>query len=197
MEIRRRTRSQSHVNSDNTMMTMEDVHFLDSSGNDLGPVLTSAGRIQRLPEDSPALKGAIWSHCGQQIRLMFDAWVEVCPTPTLDGLVVYGYPKDHKEFGRPDNAAIYNADGTLRCRLAVPRPLTRYLPGTTSSADVVAQMQADGFWQIGRGYGDGIEDRNVPWMWADIGYGFDAYERRYFDPRSGKFDQLHFSIGRR
>ena len=24
------------------MMTMEDVHFLDSSGNDLGPVLTSA-----------------------------------------------------------------------------------------------------------------------------------------------------------
>lgn len=127
---------------------------------------------------------------------MFDAWVDMLPTPTCDGLVVYGFPEDHPRFSCPNNAAIYNADGSLRCQLIPPPVLARSLPGTTLTPEQIHRMQPDGFWNVGCGRGDGIEDGETPWMWAHIGYGYDTFECRYFDPRTGKFDDEHFSVGR-
>lgn len=181
------------------MRGMDEIHYLDSSGHDLGPGLTRDGRIRRLPEESPALKGTTWLHCGRRVTIMFDAWVEICPTPTFDGLVVYGYPWGHNEFGRPDNAVIYNADGTLRCRLRAPVPLVRQLPGYTLTPEQIAKLKPEGFWQVGwrvNEFGQ-VCDWLAPYvMWAEIGLFEYAYECRFFDPTTGEFDLKHAAAGR-
>jgi hypothetical protein len=120
-------------------------------------------------------------------------------TPLYDAFVMV-FPKwPAAPFQLPNNAAIYNADGSLRCQLFVPKVLTPSLPGTTLTAEDIKRMPPDGFWEIGtrvNEFGD-VCDWLAPYlMWANIGYGYDTYECRYFDPTTGVFDTEHFSAGR-
>lgn len=179
------------------MTVVSDLAYIDSSGQDFGLVVDAEGRMRVLDEDQPAPRGIRWIADDREIRLVFDAWVEFCVAPEIGAVVVYGFPSNHKSFARPDNAAIYNADGTVRCRLRVPKVLARAFPGCTLTPEAIAVLPPDGFWRIGKGCSDGIKDLSVPWMWAEIGYGYDFFERRYFDPRTGRFDTTHFSAGRR
>lgn len=130
-------------------------------------------------------------------RMSFGCSIVACPSPDWSSLIFVFPEWPVAPFQTPDNAAIYNADGTLRCQLKAPKVLTQAFPGCTLSAREIATMPPDGFWNIGRGCSDGIKDFSVPWMWAEIGYGYDFFERRYFDPRTGQFDTEHFSAGRR
>lgn len=178
---------------------MTEIFFLDVKGNPFAPMLNASGQRHRLPQGSPAPRGAGWVHNGRPTTLMFDAWVDMLPTPTCDGLVVYGFPEDHARFPCPNNAAIYNADGSLRCQLVPPPVLARSLPGTTLTPEQIHRMVPDGFWDIGariNEFGEACEWLAPYTMWATIGYGYDTFECRYFDPRTGKFDDEHFSVGR-
>lgn len=178
-------------------MRMEGLGYLDKEGVDIGPMLDIDGRVIHLSQDAPSPKGASWWLGGKLIELRFDSWIDMYPTPEHDGLVVI-FPKDDATpFLFPDNAAIYNADGSLRFRLKAPKPLSRHLLGYVHASEEMARLEPEGFWQVGWGCGDGIIDSYRPWMWAHIGLHCDVYERRYFDPATGEFDLEHYSTARR
>lgn len=143
--------------------------------------------------------GIKWESIGQSHIFDFGYCVGLEPTPSMDGFVVV-YPDFHKVptcFKPPHNAAIYNADGSLRFHLKTPKHLTRHFPGYVHTADEVARYQPEGIFQVGRGFGDGISDWDRPWMWASISLHCDVYEQRYFDPDTGEFDMTHFHVARR
>jgi len=143
--------------------------------------------------------GIKWVCNGETHVFNFGYSAGIEPTPCMGGFVVV-YPDFHKVptcFKSPHNAAIYNADGSLRLRLKAPKPLARHLPGYIHTAEEVAKLEPEGIWQIGWGFGDGITDFERPWMWARIGLHCDVYEQRYFDPNTGEFNMVHFHIARR
>lgn len=178
-------------------MRMNRLMYLDKTGVEISSMLDNNGRVVRLLQDAPSPKGASWQMGNEQIKLRFDSWIDMYPTPEYDGLVVI-FPRDDASiFQFPDNAAIYNPDGTLRFRLKAPKPLARRLPGYIHTPEEVGRLKPEGFWQVGWGCGDGILDFNRPWMWAHIGLWRDVYERRYFDPATGEFDLEHYSTARR
>jgi len=178
-------------------MRMDRLMYLDMTGAEIGLMLDNHGRVIRLPQDAPSPKGASWLLGGKRVVLRFDSWIDMYPTPEHDGMVAIFPIDDAAIFQHPDNAAIYNADGSLRFRLKAPKPLSRYLPGYVHTPEQVAKLPPEGFWQAGWGCGDGITDIYRPWMWAHIGLWCDVYERRYFDPATGEFDLEHFSVSRR
>lgn len=178
-------------------MRMDRLGYLDKTGADIGPMIDINGRVIRLSQDAPSPKGASWWLGNKQIELSFDSWIDMYPTPEHDGLVVI-FPKDDATpFQYPDNAAIYNADGSLRFRLKAPKPLSRHWPGYVHTPEQIEKRPSEGFWQVGWGCGEGITDFSRPWMWANIGLHCDVYERRYFDPKTGEFDLEHYSTARR
>lgn len=141
--------------------------------------------------------GVKWACDGREYLLDFGYEVDAYPTPTLDGIIIV-YPDFHKApLTHPDNAAIYNADGSLRFRLKAPKPLSSHWPGYVHTPEQIKKRPPEGFWQVGWGCGDGITDFSRPWMWANIGLHCDVYERRYFDPKTGEFDLEHYSTARR
>jgi hypothetical protein len=143
--------------------------------------------------------GIKWESNGQSHIFDFGYCVGLEPTPSMDGFVVV-YPNFHKVpacFKPPHNAAIYNADGSLRFHLKTPKPLTRHLPGYVHSPEEVAKLEPEGIFQVGWGFGDGIPYSERPWMWARIGLYCDVYEQRYFDPNTGEFDMTYFHVARR
>ena len=140
--------------------------------------------------------GIKWVYQGKEHLFDFGYAIQSTPLPSFDGFVIV-FPYFHKSpFQLPDNAAVYNCDGTLRFRLKAPKPLSRHLPGYVHTPEHVEQLDPEGFSQVGRGYGDGITDATRPWMWAYIDLWYDVYERRYFDPTTGEFDLQHFSTFR-
>jgi hypothetical protein len=141
--------------------------------------------------------GVQWAFEGREIKIDFGYEVDAYPTPEFDGVVVVFPNYEEVPYQHPDNAAIYNADGTLRLRLKAPKPLARHLPGYIHTPQEVAELEPEGFWQVGWGCGDGITEIGKPWMWAHIGLWRDVYERRYFDPATGLFDLEHYSTARR
>ncbi|MCM8566977.1 hypothetical protein [Thauera linaloolentis] len=177
-------------------MKMQELYYLDKNGQTIGPMLTDSGKIKLITQNQPAPRGATWTLGAKTITIMFDQWIDLYPTPLLDGLVVL-YPRGSPEpYVHPDNAAIHNANGSFRCHLKAPKPLSKHLPGYVHTPEQVAKLPTEGFWQVGWGCGDGIRDFSRPWMWANIGLHCDIYERRYFDPDTGKFDLEHFHTGR-
>jgi hypothetical protein len=137
--------------------------------------------------------GLCWKYRGQQIKLFPGIPLSAFPIPMGDGVLILDAPG----MDAPDNAAIYNPDGTLRFQLKAPKPLARRLPGYIHTPEEVGRLEPKRFWQVGWGCGDGILDFNRPWMWAHIGLWRDEYERRYFDPVTGEFDLEHISTVRR
>ncbi|MBL8413451.1 MAG: hypothetical protein JNM42_03330 [Propionivibrio sp.] len=137
--------------------------------------------------------GLCWKYKGQQIQLFAGIPLSAFPTPMGDGVLIIDAPG----MDAPDNAAIYNADGSLRFRLKAPKPLSRHWPGYVHTPEQIEKRPPEGFWQVGWGCGDGITDFSRPWMWANIGLHCDVYERRYFDPKTGEFDLEHYSTARR
>ncbi len=141
--------------------------------------------------------GVKWRCCGDEHIMDCGYAIQAVPLPELDGFLIV-YPNFHKApLHHPDNAAIYNADGSLRFRLKAPKPLSRHWPGYVHTPEQLEKRPSEGFWQIGWGCGDGITDFSRPWMWANIGLHCDVYERRYFDPKTGDFDLEHYSTARR
>ena len=181
-------------------MRMDRLGYLDKTGADIGPMIDINGRVIRLSQDAPSPKGASWWLGNQQIELSFDSWIDMYPTPEHDGLVVI-FPKDDATpFQYPDNAAIYNADGSLRFRLRAPKPLSRHWPGYVHTAEQIEKRPPEGFWQVGWNVNDfgALCAWEAPYlMWANIGLHCDVYERRYFDPKTGEFDLEHYSTARR
>lgn len=168
------------------MNTMRNICFLTKDGKSVPKSEWRTG----------SKRGLEWDADDGPHRLAYDFAIGVCIAPLQDAFVL-DFPKwPDAPFQHPNNAAIYNADGSLRCQLIPPPALARSLPGTTLTPEQIHRMQPDGFWNVGCGRGDGIEDGETPWMWAHIGYGYDTFECRYFDPRTGKFDDEHFSVGR-
>lgn len=137
--------------------------------------------------------GLLWESERGRVELFREIPLSAFPTPNWDGVVILGNP----EWIAPHNAAIYNADGSLRFRLKTPKPLTRYLPGYVHTPEEVAKLEPEGIFQVGWGFGDGIPYSERPWMWARIGLHCDVYEQRYFDPDTGEFDTIHFHVARR
>lgn len=161
-------------------------------------ILTPEGEAIPLKNNSgKSTFGIKWKYRDDEYVMNCGYAIQAVPLPESDGFLIV-YPYFHKApLSPPDNAAIYNADGSLRCRLKAPKPLSRHLPGYVHTSEEVARLSAEGFWQVGWGCGDGITDIYRPWMWAHIGLHCDVYERRYFDPATGEFDLEHYSTARR
>jgi hypothetical protein len=176
---------------------MQDIHYLDRDGLVIGPMLDHEGRVLLITQEQPAPKGAKWSVESGSVSIMFNEWIDFYPTPNLDGLVVLYPIGASAPYAPPNNAAIYNADGSLRFHLKTPKHLTRHFPGYVHTADEVARLEPEGIFQVGWGFGDGISDWDRPWMWARISLHCDVYEQRYFDPDTGEFDMTHFHVARR
>lgn len=169
-------------------------------------------RLNYILSDGQEVSFEDWTHeskfgikwvCNGETHIFDLGYVSgIEPTPCMDGFVVV-YPDFHsvpEVFKPPHNAAIYNADGSLRLRLKTPKPLARHLPGYVHSPDEVARLEPEGIWQVGWNTNDFGEicTWEAPYvMWAHIGLHRDVYERRYFDPNTGEFDMTHSHVARR
>lgn len=139
--------------------------------------------------------GLRWEHEENLIELFPGVPLSAYPTPYGAGVVIVGLP----DFPSPNDAAIYNVDGSFRCHLKAPKPLSWHLPGYIHSPEQIAKISPEGFWQVGWRTNDFWEicTWEAPYlMWANIGLHCDVYERRYFDPDTGEFDLEHFHTGR-
>jgi hypothetical protein len=166
---------------------VEDFRILTPEGDAL-PLKNNSGK---------STFGIKWRYQGDEHVMDCGYAIQAVPLPESDGFLIV-YPYFHKApMNPPDNAAIYNADGTLRFRLKAPNPLSRHWPGYVHTPEQIEKSAPEGFWQVGWGCGDGITDIYRPWMWANIGLHCDVYERRYFDPKTGEFDLEHYSTARR
>jgi len=66
-------------------------------------------------------KGIRWTSDGREI-LIFEEGNRIFGLPTPDGKrVVVIYPSDHRTYPAPENAVVYNADGSVHLRLKMPR----------------------------------------------------------------------------
>lgn len=175
---------------------IQSIAYLADDGS-MCPLPVSLGE-----EDLDCSKAHQWWGGGYGLRWKAEqGWVELFrgiplsafPTPNWDGVVILGIP----EWLAPHNAAIYNADGSLRFHLKTPKQLTRHFPGYVHTPEEVARREPEGIFQVGWGFGDGISDWDRPWMWARISLHCDVYEQRYFDPETGEFDMTHFHVARR
>lgn len=144
--------------------------------------------------------GIKWRYRGAEYVMDCGYAIQAVPLPESDGFLIV-YPDFHKApLTHPDNAAIYNADGSLRFRLKAPKPLSRHWPGYVHTAGQIEKHPAEGFLQVGWNVNDFGElcTWEAPYlMWANIGLHCDVYERRYFDPATGEFDLDHYSTARR
>lgn len=177
---------------------IQNIAYLVDDGS-MRPLPVSLGE-----EDRDYSKAQQWWGGGYGLRWKTEqAWVELFrgipfsafPTPNWDGVVILGIP----EWIAPHNAAIYNADGSLRFHLKTPKQLTRHFPGYVHTADEVARLEPEGIWQVGWNTNDFGEicTWEAPYlMWAHIGLHCDVYERRYFAPDTGEFDMTHFHVAR-
>lgn len=171
------------------MKTMRNICFLTKDGKSVSKSEWRTG----------SKRGLEWDADDGPHRFAYDFAIGVCIAPLQDAFVL-DFPKwPDAPFQHPNNAAIYNADGSLRCQLIPPPVLARSLPGSTLTPEQIRRMVPDGFWDIGvriNEFGEACEWLAPYAMWANIGYGYDTFECRYFDPRTGKFDDEHFSVGR-
>lgn len=61
-----------------------------------------------------------WFHRSKRIEISEPkCYLVGYPSPSLEKVIII-YPMNHKSFGAPENAIIYNADGSLYCRLKIP-----------------------------------------------------------------------------
>ena len=80
--------------------------------------------VKALPQPKAELGSELWLTDGRQIKLPFNALPWMLPDRT--GVVVlfesgeYTHPDGSDVFPAPNNAAIYNADGSLRFQLRFP-----------------------------------------------------------------------------
>lgn len=140
--------------------------------------------------------GLAWEHVDKTVQLFPGVPISAYPTPNADSVIVLDAPG----MSVPNNAAIYNADGSLRFRLKAPKPLSRHWPGYVHTPEQIEKHPSEGFWQVGwnvNDFGDLCTWEAPYLMWANIGLHCDVYERRYFDPKTGEFDLEHYSTARR
>lgn len=81
--------------------------------------------VKALPYPKTELGSEIWLENGERIRLPFNALPWILPDRT--GVLVlfepgeYTHPDGTDVFPKPNNAAIFNADGSLRFQLRFPQ----------------------------------------------------------------------------
>ena len=85
--------------------------------------------------------GVQWEFKEKEIRMNFGYEVDAFPTPVFDGVAVVFPNYEKAPYNHPDNAAVYNADGTLRFRLKAPKPLSRHLPRYIHTPEEVARLE--------------------------------------------------------
>lgn len=169
---------------------VEDFRILTPEGDAI-PLKNNSGK---------STFGVKWRCCGDEHIMDCGYAIQAVPLPESDGFLII-YPNFHKApLNHPNNAAIYNADGSLRFRLKAPKPLSRHWPGYVHTPEQIEKRPSEGFWQAGWNVNDFGElcIWEAPYlMWANIGLHCDVYERRYFDPKTGEFDLEHYSTARR
>lgn len=171
------------------MKIVDELKYVGNEGELLRPI-----GVEPPTRPPPETRGIKWRVGGRRVWLKFGCWVLAFPTPARDGVaVVFPFGEVESGYGAPDNAAIFNADGSLRFRLKSPSLLARYVPGYNMPEKYIRPW---GFSQIGCKVGKrGFDGRW--WMWAYITIAdTDCYETRYFDPDTGEFDQEHYSVSR-
>lgn len=73
---------------------MQDIRYLDKDGAVIGQMLDGDGSVLLTRQDQPAPKGVAWVLDGCHMTKMFEEWfIEIYPTPHLDGFVVL-FPYD-------------------------------------------------------------------------------------------------------
>ena len=81
--------------------------------------------VRALPKPKVTLGAQMWLDDGEMIRLPFKSQASILPDRT--GVLVwfesgeYVNPDGTEVFPKPNNAAIYNADGSLRFQLRLPQ----------------------------------------------------------------------------
>lgn len=99
----------------------EAIVFTDGDERDVDVLWSN---VRALPKPKVTLGTQLWLVDGGIIRLPFKSQASILPDRT--GVLVlfesgeYTHPDGTDVFSKPNNAAIYNADGTLRFQLKFP-----------------------------------------------------------------------------
>jgi hypothetical protein len=97
------------------------IQFTDGQGVD---VYEEILKLNDLPIPMKTLASQMWLDNGETVQLPYLEFADIIP----DRTGVFMYFRDNseglKEFPKPNNAAIYNADGSLRFQLKIPKNWT-------------------------------------------------------------------------
>ena len=124
--------------------------------------------------------GLQWNFQGKTIKIFDDSHIFGYPDPQMDSVVAI-YPLDSKLYPAPNNAVIYNPDGTLRMQLKMP-----------SLASGETDKEYAYFKQVG--WDEYPPGNPVTAMW--IGYGDYQFEIRILNTETGEFDKGCLMYGR-
>jgi hypothetical protein len=92
--------------------------FINGDGVELSE---SFSKIKHLPVPMKTIASELWLDSGEVIRLPYNDSSYIIPDRTGVLMIFSDNSEGLKEFPKPNNAAIYNADGSLRFQLKAPK----------------------------------------------------------------------------
>ena len=95
--------------------------FINGDGVELSE---SFSKIKHLPVPMKTIASELWLDSGEVIRLPYNDSSYIIPDRTGVVMIFSDNSEGLKEFPKPNNAAIYNADGSLRFQLKIPKNWT-------------------------------------------------------------------------
>jgi hypothetical protein len=105
------------------------------------------------------------------------------PSPSFDGVVAI-YPTSHSEYGAPNNAVVYSADGKIKLRLQMPPLISdtarKRAPYMRSDAPVDKHFENIS-WDV--------DKNNQRRMAMTIAFDREWWEKRILDPETGTFGE--------
>ncbi len=105
------------------------------------------------------------------------------PTPSLDSVVVI-YPTDHPQYNAPNNAVVYQADGSIKFQLQMPSLISEV------ARKQVGSMKSGGIFDEYFEKVDWDTDSNGQTQIAiTIAFNQDWWEKRILDTKKGTFGE--------
>lgn len=92
--------------------------YMDGEGVD---VFEESLKIEHLPIPMKTLASQMWLESGEVVKLPYNEYTDIIPDRTGVLMIFSDNSEGLKEFPKPNNAAIYNADGSLRFQLKAPK----------------------------------------------------------------------------
>lgn len=123
---------------------------------------------------------------GEITFLESDIYLVGYPTPDMEKVIII-YPMDHDTYHAPNNAIIYNADGSVHIQLHAPEPISEL--SKTRARNLAMTKSFNPPYRL---YFDGVSWANVKGnveTVVKIGFDRDWWEERVLYPETGEFGE--------